>query len=237
MAGGSTAGGATAGGATAGGSTAGGSSAGGSAGGAVNNPCATGAAFFCDDFEGAPVGSAAPAPWSRNDAIKVTAAAAYRGARALDIPGGQSLNFNLSAARDVVFIRVMLRSSFLPSTMDSRFGILSARTAGDYTATTDANPNLIAFYKWPNGEAAIDSMAVVPTAAWSCLEASYDRTTRVYRAWLNGAEVTDFAAAQSGPAVPSGWTSVQVQNVIYHGGSGNLLVDDVALGSSRVGCP
>jgi hypothetical protein len=66
---------------------------------------------------------------------------------------------------------------------------------------------------------------------------AYDRTTRIFRAWLNGQEAAALDAPVDGPAIGSAWTKFELRNEIYHGGSGTVLFDDVALGTARIGCP
>jgi hypothetical protein len=77
----------------------------------------------------------------------------------------------------------------------------------------------------------------MPTMKWVCLEMSYDRATRIFRAWLNGKEVTELNDPVGGLAIPGPWTSIAFRNEVIHGGTATTFVDYIALGTGRIGCP
>jgi hypothetical protein len=112
-------------------------------------------------------------------------------------------------------------------------------TSGSDSAATDAAPNLVAFHHYASGEDALESTTPLPASQWACLEASYDRTTGIFRAWLNGQEAIELNQPVGGPAITGPWTNVAIQNLVVHGGSGTTttMVDDVAFGTGRIGCP
>jgi hypothetical protein len=203
------------------------------------SPCDPKVAFFCDDFENGTEGNKPQSPWDQNDAVKITTARAWSGTKAVDIAEGFStLNLDLKPARDVLFVRFLLWTSFDGSTPDSRLSVVAA-TSGSDTAATDANPNLVSFHHYSGGESALESTTALPPSQWACLEASYDRTSGIFRAWVNGQEAMELNQPVGGPAIAGAWTNVAIQNLVVHGGTGatTTMVDDVALGTGRIGCP
>lgn len=88
----------------------------------------------------------------------------------------------------------------------------------------------------------------VPTGAWTCAEWMFDGPNTTMRFWLNGAELTDLTMTGTGQgcvnqaadypwSAPSferidlGWESYQDD------GARVIWIDDVALGTQRLGCP
>jgi len=213
----------------------GGSAPGGGTGGGGNG-CA-GAAFFCDDFEGGTVGQSPSEPWLGNSETTITTAQASSGTKAVVIAqGSASLDFDLDPAEDVLFVRMMVWTSFMGESEDSRVGITRV-TSGNHSATTDASPSLAAFHYYPDGEEALGSTTELPVMTWACIELGYDRSTGIFRAWVNGTEAPELGEPVGGPAIPGPWTTFSLRNEIFHGGSGDMLIDDVALGTDRIGCP
>ncbi len=89
---------------------------------------------------------------------------------------------------------------------------------------------------------------VVPVGAWTCAEWAFDGPNNSMRFWLDGTEVKDLAMTGTGegcvhqPATfewtaPSfesmavGWESYQMDDARV------IWIDDVALGTQRIGCP
>jgi hypothetical protein len=216
----------------------GGASAGAGAGGsAAAGPCGSDAVFFCDDFEQGTVGSSPTDPWLGNSEVTITTMEARSGTQAVAIAeGSATLDIDLNPARDVLFVRLMVWTSFAGTSEDSRVGITRV-TSESHSATTDASPNLLAFHYYQDGEDALASMTAVPVMTWTCLEMAYDRTTGIFRAWANGSEASELSEPVGGPAIPGPWTTFALRNEIFHGGSGDMLMDDVALGTERIGCP
>jgi len=92
------------------------------------------------------------------------------------------------------------------------------------------------------------NMKVVPVGAWTCVEWEFDGPNNSMHFWLGGTEYTDIAMTGMGqgcvnqPATfpwlaPSfeqidlGWESYQMD------GARVIWIDDVALGTKRLGCP
>ena len=88
---------------------------------------------------------------------------------------------------------------------------------------------------------------VVPVITWTCAEWMFDSTKNTMRFWENGVELADLAMPGTGqgcvhqPATFSwlaptvseihlGWESYQAD------GARNLWIDDVAIGTQRLGC-
>jgi hypothetical protein len=203
------------------------------------SPCDPKTALYCNDFERETVGQT---PQWAAASIKVTSARAWSGSKAIELPGGygdsSAFIFPLNPARDLVFVRAMVWSEYKASTTEpgSRWSIAQARTGNDFAAT-DANPVLATFHHYPNGEVAIASQTAVPVTRWVCLEMSFDRVSRIFRAWVNGQEVAEFTKPLNGPGVPGPWTSASVRNEYAHGATGSAWMDDVAFGTARLGCP
>jgi hypothetical protein len=169
--------------------------------------------------------------------VQVTTARAFSGASSVTIPDGYdgvSLTLPLDPGRDVVFARVMVWSQFVPQTLgESRWGLALVSTGGGDVLTLDITPNLTAFHQWSGGEDATESMTPLASGVWKCLEMAFDRTTRTVSAWLDG---TAFVTPLGGPAIAGPWTSFQLRNTVFHGGSNTVYYDDVALGTARLGC-
>jgi hypothetical protein len=199
------------------------------------SPCDPEVAFLCDDFENAAAGDGPRAPWDASNVVLVSTTRAFSGTKSVTVPDGSAtLRLPLAPARDVVFARVMVWTDFAQESADSRWGIARVTSADGQSETLDSAPNLVAFHYWSGGEAATDSTTALPSGAWKCLEMSFDRPTLTVRAWLDGAEVS---APLDGPAISSGWESFELRNEIFHGGTGTVYYDDVALGTARLGCP
>lgn len=195
-------------------------------------------AFFCDDFEQGTLGAAPPGMWDPNSQGIVTGDHAHSGTRAVRLDEG--FNFQslpLVGASDVLFARVMMWSAFQGDTADSRYSIMSVETDAGHQAAIDSNGHLLVIHHYPNGESGIDSTLSVPTGQWTCIETSYDRTTRTFRSWVDGAEAVELAAPASTEVIPDAWTLFQLSGVVYHGGTTTQYYDDVALSTQRIGCP
>lgn len=89
---------------------------------------------------------------------------------------------------------------------------------------------------------------VVPVQAWTCLEWEFDGTTDTMRMWIDGAEAPDMTVLQTGTGCvqqPAGfeWTAPRFQRIdvgweSYQADDARTLwIDDVALATSRIGCP
>lgn len=96
------------------------------------------------------------------------------------------------------------------------------------------------------------SATVTPTKTWSCLEWRFNTTTDEMQFWLDGTEVTDLHIQGQGNAgtgcVNSGWTqgwpapgafdALRLGLEKYQDdGVLDMWVDDVAVSTTRVGCP
>lgn len=96
------------------------------------------------------------------------------------------------------------------------------------------------------------SQTVMPTKAWTCLEWRFNVATDEMQFWLNGTEVEDLHVVGTGNdgsgCVESSWSKLwpapRQFEVLRLGlekyqddGPLNLWIDDVAVGSTRLGCP
>ncbi len=225
------------GGGTGGGGEASAGGGGAGAGGGAGELCPS-TAFFCDDFETATVGEAPAGAWDPGSQGVVTTDRAHSGSKAVRLEEG--FNFQslpLEGAPDVVFARVMMWSEFQGETAESRYSIMAASTANGDEANIDSNGDLLVIHHYPNGESGITSTLAVPTNQWVCVETSFDRTTRVFRSWVDGVEATELSVPASDVAIGDPWTFFQLSGVVYHGGTTTQYYDDVALSEARVGCP
>lgn len=195
-------------------------------------------AFFCDDFEQGTLGSAPGGMWDPGSQGVLTADHAHSGAHAVRLDEG--FNFQmlpLTQAPDVLFARVMMWSEFAGTTQDSRYSIMSTETTSGDQAAVDSNGHLLVIHHYPNGEAGIDSSLSVPTGQWTCVETSFDRTTRTFRSWVDGVEASELTAPVSTETIADPWSLFQLSGVVYHGGTTTQYYDDVALSTERIGCP
>lgn len=88
----------------------------------------------------------------------------------------------------------------------------------------------------------------VPVGVWTCIEWQFDGPNDTTRFWLNGAAVPDLTVAHTGAGCVSqpagyewasptisqldvGWESYQAD------GARTMWIDDVAYGTTRIGCP
>ncbi len=207
------------------------------AGGGTGELCPS-SAFFCDDFEQGSLGAAPPGMWDANSQGVLTADHAHSGTQAVRLDEG--FNFQklmLANAPDVLFARVMMWSEFVGDSADSRYSIMSVDTHSGHEAAIDSNGKLLVIHHYPNGESGIVSTLVVPTQQWTCVETSYDRTTRTFRSWVDGVEAVELTAPASTEAISDPWAVFQLSGVVYHGGTTIQLYDDVALSTQRIGCP
>jgi hypothetical protein len=89
---------------------------------------------------------------------------------------------------------------------------------------------------------------VVPVGRWACAEWFFDGPNAQMRFWLDGTELTDMAIDQTGEgcvAQPAGYTWVAPTFSRIHVGwesyqaddERSIWIDDVVIGSAKVGCP
>ncbi len=101
----------------------------------------------------------------------------------------------------------------------------------------------------PSSDCYVQSSArVVPVAAWTCVEWSFDGSMNAMRFWMNGVADTDLTMTGTGQGcvnqpstyewlapsfqrVDLGWESYQPD------AARDFWIDDVALGTQRIGCP
>jgi hypothetical protein len=247
-----------------GGSGTGGSGTGGSAGtstggsGSSTPNAACPNLLLCDDFEGAAVGASPdPARWSltldfnpnaqpsANIAIDNTNP--HGGAQSVRVAGNSGLREIVArVAADRVFVRAFMRLSEVPT----GGGPVIMAVGGDQNA--DIRLRLwageVATINTPNGDSIVPGAATsgncpecldVPSNDWFCAEMFVDNAQRSTTIWINGSE--------AGSVVNNNWNSTwptfpTPTNVRfgYWGLQGaeerQVWIDDVAVGTERVGC-
>ena len=208
-----------------------------STGGGTGELCPS-AAFFCDDFEQGSIGDTPSGAWDPDSQGVISADQAHSGSHAVRLDEG--FNFQklpLTNAPDVLYARVMMWSEFQGDTADSRYSIMSTATDTGHEVNIDSNGHLLVIHHYPGGESGIDSTAAVPTNQWTCIETSFDRTTRTFRSWVDGVEAVELADPASTEDIPDPWTLFQLSGVVYHGGTTTQYYDDVAVSTEPIGCP
>ncbi|HZU82546.1 MAG TPA: hypothetical protein VE987_06505 [Polyangiaceae bacterium] len=89
---------------------------------------------------------------------------------------------------------------------------------------------------------------VVPVQTWTCLEWEFDGAADTMHMWIDGVEAPDLTVLQTGTGCtqqPSGfeWTAPRFQRIdlgweSYQADDARTIwIDDVALATSRIGCP
>lgn len=195
-------------------------------------------AFFCDDFEQGSIGDVPAGEWDPDSQGVISADHAHSGSHAVRLDEG--FNFQklpLANAPDVLYARVLMWSEFQGDTADSRYSIQSMATDSGHEANIDSNGQILVIHHYPGGESGIDGTLAVPTNQWTCVETSFDRTTRTFRSWVDGVEALELADPASTEDIPDPWTLFQLSGVVYHGGTTVQYYDDVALSTEPIGCP
>jgi polysaccharide lyase-like protein len=112
---------------------------------------------------------------------------------------------------------------------------------------------LMANYETTNGVATDcwdHSATLLPVAAWTCVEWRFSVATNEMQFWMNGTELTDIHVTGAGEgcggnALEGQWTAPPAFQTLYLGWEHyqqtqnpiDLWVDDVAVGTERLGCP
>jgi len=94
------------------------------------------------------------------------------------------------------------------------------------------------------------SQTRIPVGTWTCLEWHFVQATNEMQLWLNGTEVTDVHIVDRGAGclgndLQGVWEAPPQFQSIYLGweryqtptNDGNLWIDDVAISTTRIGCP
>jgi len=94
------------------------------------------------------------------------------------------------------------------------------------------------------------STTLLPVAAWTCVEWRFSGSTNEMQFWMNGTELTDIHVTGEGEgcvgnALGGQWTAPPAFQTLYLGWEHyqqtanpiDLWVDDVAVGTERLGCP
>jgi hypothetical protein len=205
--------------------------------------CGDRSVFVCDDFEKGTDGMAPGAPWSARGAV-VTSARAASGSRSVVTKKGQALRFNFPTAMrpDVVWGRVMFWADDTPNNhwsfiMAERrdghlFRLGQQRTEGKQLMTN---------YGWPgSARENVSRTEKFPLKAWACFEWHFDRVAKISELWVDGKLIAGASGKLNfGPAVPGPWEWMAIGQSTFHPEAGNPMVwiDDLAIGTKRIGCP
>ena len=117
--------------------------------------------------------------------------------------------------------------------MGGQFSILVANIA----STDGQRISADSYNGYPNG-------VVLTKAEWHCVELLYDGQAEAMHTWLEGKEITNLAVTKPtdwNSAPPAQWmptfTQLKLGWQSYGAGTGNtVLLDDVAVSHSRIGC-
>ncbi|EDM73706.1 hypothetical protein PPSIR1_16830 [Plesiocystis pacifica SIR-1] len=133
-----------------------------------------------------------------------------------------------------------------PFTAELRYG-------GQHQQRLMANYDTPGTYDTPPAGPASDcwqhSQTVMPQGQWTCMEWEFDAETDTMRLWFDGAAIEDLTVGTMGEGCvnpgtaevwyyPDSFEAMHIGWVDYQntGGSRELWIDDVALGTERMGC-
>jgi hypothetical protein len=222
--------------------------------------------LFCEDFDRLPLGGAATLDWgvdTRNGTLTVQRGATRRGGKVLHVRtldnGRAFLRVDdLAVDGDRLFGRLRVRVDAFPTAPDwAHFTLVEATgqgstevvrpLGGQYVPTVRRSLWGIGADGGPTGDWT-DWRESAPVAedTWRCVEWEIDAVDDRVAVWFDGADTPALTAsrdAHGGNDVPFVLPSVQTVKIgwqLYQGGTTpggfDLWIDDVALGTERLGC-
>ena len=237
----------------------GGSSGGG--GGSTSGPCSAMGLLFCDDFEGQTVGAppsgfvlesggGAPGP------ITVTADSAQSGTQSVFVDGNTfSSHFTVKGApvfplpANRMYVRVFIRvgsafesghSTFFEAGPDDTLNNTEIRV-GFHVQQLEVNRMPGDAEQLSNGGDYNDPLSGIKFVpeTWHCLEVLFDGDSDELRVWFEDNEVPELHVTdwkQDAGAWSPTYEAVRFGYEKYSGPSMQVWYDDVAIGTSRIGC-
>jgi hypothetical protein len=235
-------------------------------GGAGGAGC-PGGAFLCEGFETFTEGAAPTEPWTRDvrgaGKITVESSRPFSGAKALHVTGAMNadranIRRALSISANAVFVRFMMYTIGYPSSSGVHTRLMRLGTsAGAVQGTPDSSYSFSNY----NGTAIekVNSIYLRDTSTrlndtaiknrWVCWEFEIDKTGGVGKVaphiWLDGRELALAPAGSSSHGMTSpSWDPIPLE-VLILGLDGfqsdsvraDFWIDDLVIGSQRVGCP
>lgn len=216
---------------------------------------------FSDDFEAYGSSNQPQGVWDRGANVNlVTGSEAYQGGTSVRINGASFLTLSDAATLDDVantqYGRMRVFLDGIPA--DEHWTIVEAVGPG---RTHSGDTKLRLGGQHGNGRLMSNfettgtstdcwdhSAVTMPQGQWACVEWHFETETNKMRFWLNDSELRDIASDGMGEGcIGSGldeqWIFPTEMNQLklgwanYHGGAPQtMLIDDVALGTERVGC-
>jgi hypothetical protein len=214
--------------------------------------------LLCDDFEGVAVGGVPdPARWlrtiefnpnsTRTDVIQIDNSQFHSGTRSVRVTGTSDLRQIVGrVTAERVFMRAWMRVSQVPSGGPVFVGIgadqnqdIRMRFRSGFVALNTGNGDGLA----PDTTQGACAGCIGLTTNWFCTEMFVEDATESATVWINGQEagsvVNNSGWHNTGTAWPQIPTPTQVR-LGYWGLEGataiNVWIDDVAVGTERVGC-
>jgi hypothetical protein len=214
----------------------------------------------CDDFEGGAVGAIVGKPWQEKNYCQchkyhpvITDKLAFSGTKSVSTNQDAAFRLYLAPHLDDVYVRMMLWIDKLP---DDHWTWTEAETytdppgdplgqgySDDYSLRFGQQGTRWLVNNWAvgNGEvlAADENRAhALPVGRWVCVEMHFDRTRVWGELWLDGARmdlVSQPWTKEHAPPFP--WKAIVFGQENYHPSDSIMYLDDVAVATSRIGCP
>jgi hypothetical protein len=252
---------------SAGGTSSGGGSgsAGTGASGASSSPCSAPGLLFCDDFEARPLGSTFSAPWTTTLVGGTTSTItiddsvpAHSGTHSVRThptdEGYQTLLvFHdpnvLPVNSGRFYVRAEVRFDTAMSAQHNTFlmaTLFSAPDSGTTARVGEDNQMLImtvggdAHGYNSNFDKSLPNGIAFQPRQWECLELMFDAPNMSFDVWVDGQEVLGLSAgvhAMPPPLAHDNYDTLRIGFEKYAGPVTDIWWDDIAIGTTQIGCP
>jgi len=210
---------------------------------------------FCDDFEGATVGSNPGAPWMvhlEKGMLKTDDTRAFSGTKSIHLthPGAPAAMFlelrqpALPLPGGVVYGRVMYWLEKNPTGQYSHFELVrgtGALAGGQQAQLNTGAENGKVVVNYEPGDCTKYSKVPFPEKKWTCYQWRFDTTKNDIHLWVDGVSVDDVPVAAAGGGC---WKAPMVLDTLHIGWESyhtpmpvSLWIDDVAVGDQMIPCP
>ena len=209
--------------------------------------------FLCEDFEGvAAGGSPNPATWqviagyspvTQNAAIQVSTAQAHTGTQSLHVTASGSRNGIVATLpQNRYFLRAWLQVEAVPlgpvfiGLGTDQNSETRLRIQGQSFATINTvGPGDAVRPDAANSGNCPGCVTLTPNR-WFCAEFSIDNAAQAATLWIDGVEAASIVNGQGGWPVQPAAPKLFLGSMGVQGGQAGVFIDDVAVGSTRIGC-
>jgi hypothetical protein len=245
--------------------TGGGGAGGAGAGGTTSSPCSAPGLLFCDDFEARPLGSTFSAPWTTtliggttstitiDDSVPAHSGTHSVRTHPTDEGYQTLLVFHdpnvLPVKSGRFYVRAEVRFDTAMSAQHNTFlmaTLFSAPDSGTTARVGEDNQMLImtvggdAHGYNSNFDKSLPNGIAFQPRQWECLELMFDAPNMSFDVWVDGQEVLGLSAgvhAMPPPLAHDNYDTLRLGFEKYAGPVTDIWWDDVAIGTTQIGCP